>query len=90
MLKEKENQRYQVQCEKEALEKTLVELNERNMSEQSLNYKLNHRYNFLFKRSEKQKTRITMLQDRIKFITDNINQAIRDQQESVNKVDVEY
>ncbi len=27
MLKDKETERYQVQCEKEALEKTLVELN---------------------------------------------------------------
>jgi len=90
MLKDKETLRYSVQCEKEALEKTLVELNEKNMSEQSLNYKFKHRSSYLVKRSNKQESRIKMLQEKIKFLTDNINKSVRDQQEKANEVDVEY
>lgn len=59
-----------MQCEKEALEKTLVELNEQNMSEHSLNYQLNHKFKYLSQRNAKQEKRIQMLQDKLKFLND--------------------
>lgn len=38
MLKEKEGSRYNIQVEKEKLEKQLIDLNEKNMAAQSKNY----------------------------------------------------
>ena len=61
LLRQSDSKRYEVQVEKEVLEKKLVELNEINMLEQSKNYKLSNKYKFLSEKSTLSINRVTML-----------------------------
>ena len=72
------------------MEKQLVDLNETNMREQSKNYKLQNRYKFFSQKSKMSIQRVTMLQEKIKFLTENMKQQMLEQQENANEVDVEF
>ena len=66
MLRQSDSQRYEVQVEKEALEKKLVELNEINMLEQTKNYRLSNKHKFLSENSRLSFNKVTMLQEKLK------------------------
>ena len=90
LLKEKESQRYAVQMEKESLEKTLVELNESNLKAQSSNYRLSTQQKLLSSRADKQGKRLSLLNDKVSFLTDTMGRALKEQQDAANRQDSEF
>lgn len=89
-LKEKETARYNTQVDKEKLEKQLIELNEKNMAAQNVNYRLSFQYRFFSQKHKKQTDRVYQLNDKISFLNENITSALKQQQERATKQDVEY
>ena len=88
-LKEKETQRQQIQQEKQALEKKLSQLSEKNLKEQSLNYQLSYKHKFFTQKSAQSEKRISMLQDKLKYMTTTLNKQIKEQAERANEIDIE-
>jgi hypothetical protein len=89
LLKEKDAKRYDVQAQRQAQEKKLSLLSEKNLKEQSLNYQLTYRHNNFKQKSELAERRIGMLQDKLKYMTTTLTKQIKDQAERANEVDVE-
>ena len=65
MLKEKETQRHQEQQKREALEKELADLTEKNLKEQTTNYQLQYRHKFLTQKSQQSEKRLHMLTEKL-------------------------
>ena len=72
MLKEKETQRQLTQQDKQSLEKKLSQLTEKNLKEQSINYQLSYRHKYFTQKSSQSEKRITVLQDKLKYMTNTL------------------
>lgn len=88
-LKEKEVGRHQEQEKREALEKELADLTEKNLKEQTTNYQLQYRHKYLTQKSQHAEKRLHMLTEKIQFMTSTLNKQIKEQAEHANEVEVE-
>lgn len=72
-----------------SLEKKLAQLSEKNLKEQSVNYQLSYRHKYFSQKSAQSEKKITMLQDKLKYMTSTLNKQISEQAERANEIDIE-
>jgi len=58
--------------EKENLEKQLVQLNESNMRQQTVNYSLTHKHRFFTQKAKASAARVKILQQKTDFLTETL------------------
>jgi hypothetical protein len=67
----------------------LSQLSEKNLKEQSVNYQLSYRHKFFTQKSAQSEKRISMLQDKLKYMTSTLTKQIKEQADRATEIDVE-